>query len=90
MLDPALPAVAAIAVQPDGRIVTAGAENGTGIPFSVTRYTSGGSLDPTFGTGGRVEGAIDSTGVAVQADGKIVIVGSVAGALRRQLCRPAI
>jgi uncharacterized delta-60 repeat protein len=77
---------AAVAVQPDGKIVVAGAAtiNG-GADFALARYTSSGALDTTFGRGGKVttdfggiyEGA---TSVAVQRDGKIVVAGgSVVG-----------
>jgi len=64
----------AVAIQPDGRIVAAG---GLDQPF-LARYNSDGSLDPTFGVGGRVTGAPPGgwfTAVAIQADGRIVAAG---------------
>jgi uncharacterized delta-60 repeat protein len=68
-----------VAIQPNGKIVVAGDFNagGGGWDFAVTRYSAGGSLDQTFGTGGRVttyqgEGA---EGMALQPDGKIVVAG---------------
>jgi uncharacterized delta-60 repeat protein len=74
-----------VAVQRDGKIVVAGA----GYPatsvgprdFAVARYNPDGSLDPTFGTGGKVlttfrPTSLDSAlAVAIQRDGKIVAVG---------------
>jgi uncharacterized delta-60 repeat protein len=75
----------AVAIQSDGKIVVAGVSanlalaNGGG-DFEVVRYTSGGVLDSTFGTGGEV--ATDFGGnndiaqaVAIQPDGKIVVAG---------------
>jgi uncharacterized delta-60 repeat protein len=74
--------VASIAVQPDGYIVTAGTEF-TGTPnmdFALARYDPDGNLDATFGSGGVVVTAfgpgIDrGRAIALQADGKIVVVG---------------
>jgi uncharacterized delta-60 repeat protein len=66
-----------IALQPDGKIVPVGHSNiGFAINFAINRYNSDGTLDASFGTGGRVvtpEGYANE--VAVQADGKIVVVG---------------
>ena len=71
-----------VALQPDGKIVVAGvASNGTNFDFVLARYNSYGSLDTSFGTGGKV--LTDFTGnddaansVAIQPDGKIVVAGS--------------
>ncbi len=71
-----------VAVQPDGKIVVAGYTwNGADYDFAVVRYDATGSLDATFGSGGRVItllGTSDdrATGVAVQSDGKSVVAGS--------------
>ena len=44
-----------VALQTDGKIVAAGySENGSDEVFAVLRYATDGSLDPTFGTGGKV------------------------------------
>ena len=71
--------VAAIAVQSDGKIVAAGSMATFDSLFALVRYNVDGSLDLTFGSGGKVTtdfGGFDAaTGVAVQADGKIVAVG---------------
>lgn len=76
---------AAVALQTDGRIVVAGVEgddSGAGRDFALARYTAGGGLDATFGSGGRVTTDFggdmdDAQGVAVQPDGRIVVAGSV-------------
>jgi uncharacterized delta-60 repeat protein len=75
-----LPTVGGIAVQPDGKIVLAGSlSGGFGSTFAVARFTRNGWLDPTFGTGGEVlttfTGTDSAAAVAVQADGRIVVVG---------------
>lgn len=70
-----------IALQPNGKIVVAGsASNGSDNDFAVIRYNINGTLDTTFGTGGKVitslgnydDGAL---GVALQTNGKIVVAG---------------
>ncbi len=70
----------AVAIQRDGKIVAAGTARGTADDFAVTRLNLDGSLDLTFGVNGiqsATFGAIDrSTGVAIQPDGKIVLVGT--------------
>jgi uncharacterized delta-60 repeat protein len=53
-----------VAVQPDGKIVVGGdsrfAANTGGADFSMIRYNSDGSLDSTFGTGGKVFTSINN------------------------------
>jgi uncharacterized delta-60 repeat protein len=76
----------AIAIQSDGRIVLAG---GTSEPitfgdFGLARYNSDGTLDLTFGTGGKIKtdfsgGSEYASAVAIQPDGKIVAVGETYG-----------
>jgi uncharacterized delta-60 repeat protein len=69
----------AIVVQPNHRIVVAGT-NGGG--FALARYDSHGSLDTSFGKGGKVATLLpgDAPGnayaVALQPDGKIVAAGA--------------
>jgi uncharacterized delta-60 repeat protein len=74
-------------VQPDGKIVAAGFANlGGGDYFALVRYNSDGTLDASFGTGGKVSTAFLSQGfslayansVAIQPDGKIVAAGNAA------------
>ena len=75
--------IGAVAVQTDGKIVVAGSsENGAGYGFSVARYNSDGSLDASFGNAGKVTTTVNTpgdlpNGVAIQSDGKIVVVGTV-------------
>ncbi|MEU6582969.1 hypothetical protein [Nocardia sp. NPDC046763] len=73
----------AIALQSDGKIVAVGTSHGTttGDNIALARYTSDGKLDSGFGTGGQVStdlgtAADHGNAVAVQSDGKIVVVGS--------------
>lgn len=67
-----------LAVQRDGRILGAGFVH-PGPNFAVARYLPDGSLDPTFGTGGTVitdvQGPDNTRGIALQSDGKILVVG---------------
>src|SRR5215467_14329144 len=74
-----------VAVQPDGKIVAAGnAAVGGGDDFALARYSSNGTLDATFGTGGQVTTDFLNQGislaqadsVAVQPDGRIVAAGN--------------
>ncbi len=68
----------AAALQPDGKIIIAGNNNG----FGLLRLTSNGTIDNSFGTNGYVSMFIGTANygggqaVAVQADGKILIGGS--------------
>src|SRR5947208_3212684 len=67
----------ALALQADGKFVVAG---GFGGPFfALARYNPGGTLDTSFGTGGRVftnfGGRDGARALALQADGKIVAAG---------------
>jgi uncharacterized delta-60 repeat protein len=75
-----------LAVQPDGRIVVAGAAHVPDLTrpvFALARYASDGTLDVSFGVNGIVttdvspQGkATEAGGVAIQADGKIVAAGT--------------
>ncbi|MCP5094201.1 MAG: hypothetical protein GY943_01480 [Chloroflexi bacterium] len=68
-----------IALQSDGKIIVVGSDFMNAFDFVVIRYNSDGSLDASFGTNGKVTtdiGGIDyARGVAIQADGKIVVAG---------------
>lgn len=72
----------ALAIQSDGKIVIAGnSNNGVKTDFALVRYNADGSLDTSFGTGGKVITAIgtyreSANSVAIQPDGKIVVGGS--------------
>jgi len=65
----------ALVLQPDGKLVAAG----SGIPnFALARYTASGSLDPTFGSGGKVitDFGGDAYALVLQPDGKLVAAGA--------------
>ncbi len=76
------------AIQSDGKIVVVG---GTLVPgqrgdIAVARYNTNGTLDSSFGTGGKVitdmnNSAEEARGVAIQSDGKIVVVGRTSSIL---------
>ncbi len=76
-----------LVLQPDGKIVVAGTsiDNATGyLYFSAARLNQDGSIDTTFGNGGVAAVSISSGnetgdecyGIAVQPDGKIILVGT--------------
>ena len=67
----------AFALQPDGKIVLVGDTSGD---FAITRYHSNGSLDQSFGNGGKTIHSIlgqmsEANAVVIQTDGKIVVAG---------------
>ncbi len=71
----------ATAIQPDGRIIAAGyAAIGASVDFALARYEADGSLDASFGSGGKVTTPIGTVAsvaysVATQPDGKILAAG---------------
>lgn len=73
--------IAAMLLQPDGKIVVAGqTTNHTDVRFAMARYNADGSLDNSFGTGGKSAISLQSQfdiikGIQRQPDGKIVAVG---------------
>jgi uncharacterized delta-60 repeat protein len=80
-------AASAVMLQPDGKIVVAGTVDfnpdvpGSGLDFALARYNASGTLDASFGKGGKVVfdffGSFDQANAAVlQPDGKIIVVGS--------------
>lgn len=70
----------AIKAQPDGKLLIAGTSTGIKSEMAVLRFFPNGTLDPSFGTGGR---ALTSLGVSadhafsllVQSDKRIVAIG---------------
>ncbi len=71
-----------VAIQADGKIVAVGnsAEGSAQNDFLLARYTAGGALDTTFNSTGIVTTPVSSgsdiaTSLALQPDGKIVVVG---------------
>lgn len=66
-----------VAVQVDGKILVAGKSNYT---FALIRLNADGTLDNSFGTGGKVttdiaNGDNHGTSLVLQADGKIIVSG---------------
>ena len=71
-----------MAIQPDGKVVAVGRAGSPDVDWALARYTLGGKLDTTFGGDGRVTTHFTrkfefTPGVAVQANGKILAVGSL-------------
>ncbi len=70
-----------LVIQPDGKIVVAGlSSTGSIDQFALARYDVNGVLDNTFGSGGLVVTNVSAgddviRGMALQTDGKIVVVG---------------
>lgn len=77
-----------VQIQPDGKIITVGTyENAAGSSdIALARYQANGNFDTTFGTGGIVTTSLGNStrsganAVVMQADGKIVVGGSVSEA----------
>jgi uncharacterized delta-60 repeat protein len=71
----------AVAIQDDGKIVVVGFTHQTSYDyaFAIARYNPDGTLDTSFSGDGRQRtyffGTDHATGVAIQGDGKIVVVG---------------
>jgi len=74
--------VQALAIQPDGKILAAGLSSDR--DFALARYNTDGTLDSTFGAGGKVLTefplyyASSAHGVGLRQDGHIVVAGYVA------------
>jgi uncharacterized delta-60 repeat protein len=76
--------VGGVAIQRDGKIVVAGdASPGGPDNIAAVRVQPGGTLDTTFGKGGKVTIDIGvnalATSIAIQSDGKAVLAGNVNG-----------
>jgi uncharacterized delta-60 repeat protein len=71
----------AVAIQDDGKIVAVGYthQSSYDYAFAIARYNPDGSLDTSFSGNGKQRtyffGSDHATGVAIQGDGKIVVVG---------------
>jgi uncharacterized delta-60 repeat protein len=70
----------ALVAQGDGRLVAAGNSEdffGTSLGFALARYHPDGSLDASFGSGGKVTTSrlVRANALAVQGDGKLVAAG---------------
>jgi uncharacterized delta-60 repeat protein len=72
----------ALALQPDGKLVAVGmVETAMTRAFALARYNPDGTLDPTFGIGGKVTSDLpgskaEAAAVVLQADGKLVAAGN--------------
>lgn len=69
-----------VVTQADGKIIVAGTdESFNSAQFVIVRYHTDGSLDLSFGTGGKVFTSVGqfnyASCIAIQADGKIVVAG---------------
>lgn len=69
-----------LALQPDGKIVVAGAMFSSRFDFALARLNSDGSYDSGFGNNGRVVTTVTNAddqiyGLTLQADGKIIAAG---------------
>ncbi|HSK72137.1 MAG TPA: FG-GAP-like repeat-containing protein, partial [Pyrinomonadaceae bacterium] len=71
----------AVVIQTDGKIIAAGeTSNGTNNDFALVRYNTNGSLDASFGTGGKVVTAVENNddviySLVIQPDEKIIAAG---------------
>jgi uncharacterized delta-60 repeat protein len=85
-------AASAVAIQSDGKIVAVGAAymgSATRGDFALARYNTDGSLDATFGVGGKVTTDFYQRGdaanaVVIQSDGKIVVGGTTRNSILHQ------
>lgn len=73
--------VLGLMLQPDGRIIAGGS---TTFQYGIARYNSDGSLDSTFGSGGKTVTSFDdqtyiASRLSLQPDGKVIAIGSSFG-----------
>jgi uncharacterized delta-60 repeat protein len=74
-----------LVIQPDGKILLGGYCDNVGRYFCIARFNSDGTLDTSFGTGGKLIQNIISSffdygySLAVQPDGKILLGGRCSG-----------
>lgn len=76
--------VIAAALQPDGKIVLCNAYvffPNPSYSYELIRYNANGSLDTTFGSGGKVAVNYYPNSIAFQPDGKMIVVGGTIGAV---------
>jgi uncharacterized delta-60 repeat protein len=66
-----------VAIQLDGKIVVAGSRSDGPQELDLARYRPDGTLDPTFiGDGKVIDSRLTGDDVAIQGDGKVIVVGS--------------
>ena len=73
-----------LAIQPDGKILVSGqSHSGSSSDFLLVRYNPNGTLDTTFGNGGKVisdfGGSESATGILLQPDGRLLTAGTKDG-----------
>jgi uncharacterized delta-60 repeat protein len=84
--------VTAAAMQADGKVVVAGyCQEGARYDFCLARFTVGGRLDSSFGSGGKVATDVTANNdfayaLALQPDGKIVVVGQCGSSTFGNFC----
>src|SRR5262249_11412662 len=76
-----------VALQADGKILVGGeaTKTGTNTDFGAARLNAAGTLDATFGTGGKATVGFDlgndnvdyASGVGLQSDGRVILAGTV-------------
>jgi uncharacterized delta-60 repeat protein len=70
----------AVGLQPDGKIIAAGSNSDAQV-VTLARYTRTGALDPSFGSGGKVQSTLSAgafaEAMALQPDGKILVAGQI-------------
>ena len=82
-----------VAIQSDGKILVSGyCFSGSNNDFALVRYNTDGSLDSTFGNGGKDTTDFGNTddygsGITIQNDGKILMTGVKIG---RASCRERV
>lgn len=77
---------AAVVLQADGKIVAAGSSQQSGkYVFTVMRFHPDGSIDASYGTGGRTNVSFSDNALTqhavLQPDGKVIVAGVMFGAL---------
>ncbi len=84
--------VQAMLTQPDGKIVVAGTcNNGVDSDFCAARYLPNGTLDASFGGGGKLITAFSNrddvvNAMALQADGKLLLAGYCNNGVTDDVC----
>jgi uncharacterized delta-60 repeat protein len=71
----------AVTIQPDGKTIAAGSARASGNTFALARYNANGTLDTSFSRDGKITTNLTRfddyvSKVLLQADGKVVAVGS--------------